>query len=85
VQSASALLRHGPNTPVFCSTGEWLSRKGTKYSMRCADCSRLDTEDRPARERADYIAAVQDTNTRAYGIYGARECSTSVVLVPAGV
>jgi hypothetical protein len=29
----------------------------------------LDSEDRAARERTDHVEAVQDANSRAYGVY----------------
>ncbi|MDI3315251.1 MAG: dihydroorotate dehydrogenase-like protein [Mycobacterium sp.] len=72
VQSASALLRHGPGYAGVLLDGlrEWMARKGyqTLEGVRGL-LAAPDTEDRAARERADYVAAVQDANTRAYGIY----------------
>ncbi len=71
VQSASALLRHGPEYAGVLLNGlrDWMSRKGYQgldalHGLLAAP----DSEDRAARERADYVGAVRDANNRAYGI-----------------
>jgi dihydroorotate dehydrogenase (fumarate) len=72
VQSASALLRHGPEYARVLLEGlrDWMSRKGYQGLDEVRGLlAAPDTEDRAAQERADYVVAVWDANTRAYGIY----------------
>ena len=72
VQSASALLRHGPEYAGVLLDGlrDWMSRKGYQRLDEFRGLlSAPDSDDRAARERADYVDAVQDANSRAYGVY----------------
>ncbi|MGO9033831.1 dihydroorotate dehydrogenase-like protein [Mycobacterium sp.] len=72
VQSASALLRHGPEYAGVLLDGlrDWMSRKGYAHLDELRGLlAAPDSEDRAARERADYVGAVQDANSRAYGVY----------------
>ena len=71
VQSASALLRHGPEyAGVLLRIRDWMSRKGYAHLDELRGLlAAPDSEDRAARERADYVGAVQHANSRAYGVY----------------
>jgi dihydroorotate dehydrogenase (fumarate) len=67
VQSASALLRHGPQHAGVLLHGlrEWMRRKGytTLDEVRGKLAVR---EDGSARERRDYVSALRDANSGAY-------------------
>jgi dihydroorotate dehydrogenase (fumarate) len=70
VQSASALLRHGPAYAgvLIGELRDWMRRKGFASVAEIRGLLALsDTDDRAARERADYVGAVRDANSRAYG------------------
>lgn len=70
VQSASALLRHGPQYARVMLDGlqAWMRRK--EYSSIDAFRGLLAvTEDGSARERRDYVAAVREANSRTYHAY----------------
>jgi dihydroorotate dehydrogenase (fumarate) len=70
VQSASALLRHGPDhaTVVLDGLRAWMRRKG--YSTLDQVRGTLAVpEDQVAQERADYVGAVRDANSHAYGTW----------------
>lgn len=71
VQSASALLRHGPGYAAVLLKGlrNWMSRKGYQRLDEFRGLLAAPGDDRAAQQRADYVAAVQDANSRAYGIY----------------
>jgi dihydroorotate dehydrogenase (fumarate) len=68
VQSASALLRHGPDHATVLLDGlrGWMGRKGytTLDDFRGMLAVR---DDGSARERGDYVSALRDANSRAYG------------------
>lgn len=67
VQSASALIRHGPQHAEVLLDGlrAWMRRK--EYSTVDGFRGLLAvTEDGSARERRDYVAAVRDANSRTY-------------------
>jgi dihydroorotate dehydrogenase (fumarate) len=72
VQSASALLRHGPEyaSVLLHGLSDWMSRKGF-HSLD--DVRGLlaapDAEDSEARERADYVWAVRKANSGIYDAY----------------
>jgi dihydroorotate dehydrogenase (fumarate) len=70
VQSASALLRHGPAYAGVLLDGlrDWMIRKGftTLDEMRGMLAVH---EDRSARERGDYVNALRDANTGTYDVY----------------
>ena len=72
VQSASALLRHGPEYAGVLLQGlrDWMSRKGfqTLDEVRGLLAAH-DAEGWAARERADYVWAVREANSGAYGSY----------------
>lgn len=72
VQTASALLRHGAEYAGVLLEGlcNWLRRKGYDTADEVRGLlAASDVEDQTARERADYVAALRDANTRAYGTY----------------
>jgi dihydroorotate dehydrogenase (fumarate) len=68
VQSASALLRHGPEhaTVLFDGLRGWMRRKGytSLHDIRGMLAVR---DDGSARERGDYVSALRDANSRAFG------------------
>jgi len=70
VMTASALLRHGPEHVSALLTGlhEWMGRKGytTVDELRGLLAVPADT-DETARERGDYLSALREANSRAYG------------------
>jgi len=70
VQSASALLRHGPQYAGVLLDGlrEWMLRKGftTLEEVRGILAVR---DDGSAREREDYVSAVRDANSGCYDTY----------------
>jgi dihydroorotate dehydrogenase (fumarate) len=72
VQSASALLRHGPEYAGALLQGlrDWMSRKGFQAldEMRGL-LAAVDAEGWAAQERADYVSAVREANSGAYGAY----------------
>ena len=70
VQSASALLRHGPQHAGLLLEGlrAWMRRK--EYPTVDAFRGILAVaEDGSVRERRDYVAAVRDANSRTYHTY----------------
>ncbi|HYB35573.1 MAG TPA: dihydroorotate dehydrogenase-like protein [Mycobacterium sp.] len=72
VQSASALLRHGPEYAGVLLDGlrDWMSRKRYAHLDELRGLlAAPDSDHRAARQRADYVGAVQDANSRAYGTY----------------
>ncbi len=72
VQCASALLRHGPQYAGVLLDGlsEWMGRKGYDSLSQVRGLLALaDGEDRTARERADYVGALHEANSRAYGTW----------------
>ncbi len=72
VQSASALLRHGPEYAGVLLDGlsNWMSRKGYRALNEVRGLlAAPDTEGWAARERADYVRAVREANSGAYGAY----------------
>jgi dihydroorotate dehydrogenase (fumarate) len=71
VQSASALLRHGPGYAAVLLKGlrNWMSRKGYQKLDEFRGLLAAPGHDRAAQQRAHYVAAVQDANSRAYGFY----------------
>jgi dihydroorotate dehydrogenase (fumarate) len=72
VQSASALLRHGPEYVGVLLQGlqDWMSRKGFAALDEVRGLlAAHDTEGWAARERADYVWAVREANSGAYGTY----------------
>ena len=71
VQSASALLRKGPDYAGELLRGlrDWMRRKG--YTTLDDVRGRLAVrEDGSARERRDYVSALRDANTNAFGDWG---------------
>jgi dihydroorotate dehydrogenase (fumarate) len=70
VMTASALLRHGPEHAAVLLDGlqEWMGRKGftTLGEVRGMLAVPVDI-DGTARERADYVSAIQGADTAAYG------------------
>ena len=72
VQSASALLRHGPAYAGVLLQGlrDWMSRKGFQTLDEVRGLlATPDAEGWAARERADYVWAVREANSGAYGSY----------------
>ena len=70
VMTASALLRHGPEYASVLLDGlrEWMGRKG--YTTVEGFRGTLAVpQDGSARERRDYVAALQDANGRTYHTY----------------
>ncbi len=70
VQSASALLRHGPQYAGTLLDGlrAWMRRK--EYATVDEFRGMLAVpEDGSMRERRDYVAAVRDANSRTYHVY----------------
>jgi dihydroorotate dehydrogenase (fumarate) len=70
VMTASALLRHGPEhaSALLAGLHEWMGRKGytTVDELRGLLAVPADT-DETARERGDYVSALREVNSRAYG------------------
>jgi dihydroorotate dehydrogenase (fumarate) len=72
VQSASALLRHGPEHAGVLLQGlrDWMSRKGYQTLDEVRGLlAAPDAEDLATRERADYVWAVREADSGAYGSY----------------
>ncbi|HWS94785.1 MAG TPA: dihydroorotate dehydrogenase-like protein [Mycobacterium sp.] len=72
VQSASALLRHGPEYAGVLLQGlrDWMSRKGYQTLDEVRGLlAAPDAEGLATRERADYVSAVREANSGAYGTY----------------
>jgi len=72
VQSASALLRHGPEYAGMLLQGlcNWMNRKGYQTLDEVRGLlAAPDAEGWEARERADYVWAVREANSGAYGTY----------------
>jgi len=72
VQSASALLRHGPEYAGVLLQGlqDWISRKGFQALDEVRGLlAAPDAEGWAARERADYVWAVREANSGAYRTY----------------
>jgi dihydroorotate dehydrogenase (fumarate) len=70
VQSASALLRHGPEYAGVLLDGlrDWMLRKGFTTLDEVRGMLAVH-DDRSARKRGDYVSALRDANSSAYGIY----------------
>jgi dihydroorotate dehydrogenase (fumarate) len=70
VQSASALLRHGPDhaTVVLDGLRAWMRRKGYSTPDQVRGTLAM-PEDQVAQERADYVGAVREANSHAYGTW----------------
>lgn len=70
VQSASALLRHGPQYAGVLLEGlqAWMRRKGYRALDEIRGMLAV-PEDASARERADYVHAMRDANSQAYGTW----------------
>jgi dihydroorotate dehydrogenase (fumarate) len=72
VQSASALLRHGPEyagVPLQ-ELHDWMSRKGFQALAEVRGLlAAPDAEGRAAQERADYVCAVREASSGACGTY----------------
>ncbi len=69
VQTASALLRHGPQYAgvLLEDLGDWLRRKGFSGVGEVRGLlAAPDAPDLAARERADYVDAVRDADTSAF-------------------
>jgi len=72
VQSASALLRHGPEYAGALLQGlrDWMNRKGFQALDEVRGLlAAVDAEGWAAQERADYVSAVREANSGAYGNY----------------
>jgi dihydroorotate dehydrogenase (fumarate) len=70
VQSASALLRHGPEYAGVLLQGlqDWMSRKGFQALDEVRGLlAAPDAEGWAAQERADYVWTVREANSGAYG------------------
>lgn len=66
VQCASALLRNGPEYAGVLLAGvrNWMSHKGYEALPQTrGPLAASDTEDRRARERADYVRTLQEADT----------------------
>ena len=70
IQSASALLRHGPEYAGVLLDGlrDWMRRKGFTTLDEVRGILAVH-DDGSARERGDYVSALRDANSSAYGIY----------------
>ena len=70
VQSASALLRHGPEYAAVLLDGlrDWMRRKGFTTLDEVRGILAVH-DDGSAREHGDYVSALRDANSSAYGIY----------------
>ncbi len=72
VQSASALLRHGPEYAGVLLQGlfNWLNHKGYQTLDEVRGLlAAPDAEDSAARERADYVSALRKANSGSYDTY----------------
>ena len=72
VQSASALLRHGPEHAgvLLQDLSTWMARKGFRTLDELRGLlAAPDAEGWAARERADYVAAVREADSGAYSTY----------------
>ena len=72
VQSASALLRHGPEYAGELVQGlcDWMNRKGFQTLDEVRGLlAAPDAEGWAAQERADYVWAVREANSGDYGTY----------------
>jgi len=75
VQSASALLRHGPEYAgvLLRELSHWMNRKRfsnlSEVRGLLAAPDAKDTEDSAARERADYVWALRKANSGIYDLY----------------
>jgi dihydroorotate dehydrogenase (fumarate) len=72
VQSASALLRHGPEYAGVLLQGlcNWMNRKGCQALDEVRGLlAAPDAEGWAARERADYVWAVREANSGVYDTY----------------
>ncbi len=70
VQSASALLRHGPAYAAALLAGltEWMARKNFHALHQVRGMLAVPFgEDETDRERADYVGALRQANLKAYG------------------
>lgn len=70
VMAASALLRHGPGYAAILLDGlrEWMGRKGFETVDELRGMLAIPVGvDETARERADYVSALQGANSAAYG------------------
>jgi len=70
VMTASALLRHGPGYAAVLLDGlrEWMGRKGFESVEELRGMLAVPLGvDETARERADYVSALQGANHAAYG------------------
>jgi dihydroorotate dehydrogenase (fumarate) len=70
VQSASALLRHGPEYANVLLDGlrDWMLRKGFTTLDKVRGILSVH-DDGSARERGDYVSALRNANSSAYGDY----------------
>jgi dihydroorotate dehydrogenase (fumarate) len=70
VQSASALLRHGPEYANVLLDGlrDWMLRKGFTTLDEVRGILSVH-DDGSARERGDYVSALRNANSNAYGDY----------------
>ena len=70
VQSASALLRHGPEYANVLLDGlrDWMLRKGFTTLDEVRGILSVH-DDWSARERGDYVSALRNANSSAYGDY----------------
>jgi dihydroorotate dehydrogenase (fumarate) len=70
VQSASALLRHGPKYAGVLLDGvrDWMLRKGFTALDEVRGLLAVH-DDGAARERGDYVSALRDANSGVYGPY----------------
>jgi dihydroorotate dehydrogenase (fumarate) len=70
VQSASALLRHGPEYANVLLDGlrDWMLRKGFTTLDEVRGILSVH-DDGSARERGDYVSALRNANSSAYGDY----------------
>ncbi|POX87277.1 dihydroorotate dehydrogenase [Mycobacterium kansasii] len=71
VQSASALLRHGPEYAGVLLLGlcDWLNRKGFHALDEVRGLLAAPDQDLEARERADYVWALRKANNGSYDTY----------------
>jgi len=70
VMTASALLRHGPEHAGVLLDGlcEWMGRKGfTSVDEVRGMLAVADGPDETARQRGDYVSALREADTTAYG------------------
>ncbi|KZS76578.1 dihydroorotate dehydrogenase [Mycobacterium kansasii] len=71
VQSASALLRHGPEYAGVLLNGlcDWMNRKGFHTLNEVRGLLAAPDQDFEARERADYVWALRKANNGSYDTY----------------